>query len=938
MSVITRNIGRVSIVPKGIWNNNNTYTRLDLVSYNGNSYIAKQDVPINININNENYWKIIAEKGDTGASISNIRKTQTSADGLTDTYTVYLTNGETTTFQVKNGVGIASITGPNTNGLTDTYTITFEDGRFTTFDVQNAKSIESITELDVTYTPGGKDKYRINYNDGTNFIFEIQNGRDGKGLVSTVDGIQTNGQDVNLLIFGDSAPTTSTAGQLKQRYYDRINKILYICTGIDTTGAQTIYTWQSTGTPVDNELSTTSQNPVQNNIITGKVGNGQLSGFTATDLTSAANELNEKKYEKPSDGIPASDLEDTVRTSLNNVSSILEVIGDGQLSGFTATDLTSAANELNEILTKIDFSNIALADMPNTDLNEYTDGGAWYFTTSVTPIHKPEDSPDWGFLIVLRGSTISRIIQFWITTGRNDAIYFRTNATEPVSWEAWESISNGTALNDRSGKGMTSIAINNITFKTLFFGSYNILSMVYPDSGAYAPLYVGTSSNPPEIVNDYNATTLNHNLIKAFGTSSSQYGLASERGVNIVADHSYYVAMYIKVPRYVAGDCGIIFGESTGLGKVTLRRTTDTFELLSEIRTATTSQSSSPFYLGTANTANADCYIACPVVIDMTAAGLSNNATNKKNLDIIYKRYIEITAASDFYTRRLEKRKAKLATVIMGQTSGTNRFAAARQLNAIARKKLINPYYSAKSNEYDMVTYGIVAELPESNTAMYEKANFNVLFAVDSYSYVRPMSTVKVLNAITALYYNLNLNEQYTIESGDIISGDTTSYRAGDVMTIKDLLYAMFLESSNTCANALGTLVGRKILHNSSADNTTARTRFMSTMSERLKELGGSGWSGSASGYGYETAVLHSRDLLKILIEAVSFPEILRIWNKKTYTVKISGTNARNVNIETTVADEYYEKEYYIIGGKTGTGTGGPYNVVLISEPLVAAI
>lgn len=41
------------------------------------------------------------------------------------------------------------------------------------------------------------------------------------------------------------------------------------------------------------------------------VGDGQLSGFTATDLTGAANELKitlNIKYEKPSNGIPASDL------------------------------------------------------------------------------------------------------------------------------------------------------------------------------------------------------------------------------------------------------------------------------------------------------------------------------------------------------------------------------------------------------------------------------------------------------------------------------------------------------------------------------------------------------------------------------------------------------------------------------------------------------
>lgn len=66
MSTTTKNLGRVSIVPKGEWSSNSTYTRLDLVTYNGSSYIAKKDVPVNINLNNNEYWMTIALKGGLG--------------------------------------------------------------------------------------------------------------------------------------------------------------------------------------------------------------------------------------------------------------------------------------------------------------------------------------------------------------------------------------------------------------------------------------------------------------------------------------------------------------------------------------------------------------------------------------------------------------------------------------------------------------------------------------------------------------------------------------------------------------------------------------------------------------------------------------------------------------------------------------------------------
>ena len=66
MNTTTKNVGRVSIVPKGDWNINNTYIRLDLVTHDGNSYIAKKDVPKNIQLNNNNYWMLMASKGGQG--------------------------------------------------------------------------------------------------------------------------------------------------------------------------------------------------------------------------------------------------------------------------------------------------------------------------------------------------------------------------------------------------------------------------------------------------------------------------------------------------------------------------------------------------------------------------------------------------------------------------------------------------------------------------------------------------------------------------------------------------------------------------------------------------------------------------------------------------------------------------------------------------------
>ena len=79
--------------------------------------------------------KVLLKTGVDGSSIESIEKTGTS--GLVDTYTVTLTNGEKTTFDVTNGNGIESIEKTDTQGLVDTYTITFENGQTTTYQVTN---------------------------------------------------------------------------------------------------------------------------------------------------------------------------------------------------------------------------------------------------------------------------------------------------------------------------------------------------------------------------------------------------------------------------------------------------------------------------------------------------------------------------------------------------------------------------------------------------------------------------------------------------------------------------------------------------------------------------------------------------------------------------------------------------------------------------------
>ena len=78
-------------------------------------------------------FKTLLLKGEAGNDIQSIEKTSTS--GLVDTYTITLTDGTTTTFEVTNGKSIVSIEKTSSVGYVDTYTITYNDGSTDTFEI-----------------------------------------------------------------------------------------------------------------------------------------------------------------------------------------------------------------------------------------------------------------------------------------------------------------------------------------------------------------------------------------------------------------------------------------------------------------------------------------------------------------------------------------------------------------------------------------------------------------------------------------------------------------------------------------------------------------------------------------------------------------------------------------------------------------------------------
>ncbi|MBR3210074.1 MAG: hypothetical protein IKF82_07435 [Bacilli bacterium] len=134
-------------------------------------------------------------KGDTGnpgpQGVGIVSITKTGTSGLVDYYTITLSNGQTSIFNVKNGangadgISIVSITKTGTIGLVDTYTITLSNGQTSTFTVTNGEKGDtgaagvSIVSITKTGTSGLVDTYTITLSNGQTSTFTVTNGARG---------------------------------------------------------------------------------------------------------------------------------------------------------------------------------------------------------------------------------------------------------------------------------------------------------------------------------------------------------------------------------------------------------------------------------------------------------------------------------------------------------------------------------------------------------------------------------------------------------------------------------------------------------------------------------------------------------------------------------------------------------------------------------------
>lgn len=216
--------------------------------------------------------------------------------------------------------------------------------------------------------------------------------------------------------------------------------------------------------------------------------------------------------------------------------------------------------------------------------------------------------------------------------------------------------------------------------------------------------------------------------------------------------------------------------------------------------------------------------------------------------------------------------------------------------------------------QVDVETVKASLSINAPSALLIEKASGDILYQKEAFTPMYPASTVKIMTAIIALE-NCSLDEPITVSESAILtvpSGYTVSkIQAGEILSTRDLLYALLVPSGNDAANALAEHI---------AGNIPA---FANMMNEKAKQLGCQN-TYFTNPNGVHDANMHTTayDLALMAKYAMNLEEFRTIVSTETYTLPSSNVYPLNDRVLhnsnhliNTASPHFYE---YATGIKTG--------------------
>ena len=222
----------------------------------------------------------------------------------------------------------------------------------------------------------------------------------------------------------------------------------------------------------------------------------------------------------------------------------------------------------------------------------------------------------------------------------------------------------------------------------------------------------------------------------------------------------------------------------------------------------------------------------------------------------------------------------------------------------------------------------------KDNTTVYAAGAFNDTTGKTVYSQnllkkVYPASTTKILTAYVALKYG-DLTKTYTVSENAIdlpVGSSVANLKAGDQLTLKDLLKGMLIVSGNDAATAVAEAVSGSV------------SDFTSLMNQEAKAMGATHSNFvNANGLHDENHYTCAYDMYIIFHNALKYKVFKNIIKASSMNAKVTHSDGTSEKVKYESTNLYKSKQVSapdgitVIGGKTGTTDNAGYCLVLLSE------
>jgi D-alanyl-D-alanine carboxypeptidase (penicillin-binding protein 5/6) len=216
-------------------------------------------------------------------------------------------------------------------------------------------------------------------------------------------------------------------------------------------------------------------------------------------------------------------------------------------------------------------------------------------------------------------------------------------------------------------------------------------------------------------------------------------------------------------------------------------------------------------------------------------------------------------------------------------------------------------------------------EIDARAAILFDAATKEVLYYKNAVEPVFPASTAKLLTSLVTLDW-CSEDEQITVGNEvSLIAVDATRayLKAGEVLTLRNLLEGMLLPSGNDAAFAAAAYVGRKSLQDKNASAQAAIKEFIRLMNLKASELGAkNSCFKTPDGYDALGQYTTAYDMGRIGLAAINNDIIKSITKKsRSRNVFISGEDVTWYNTNNLInkdSGSYYSNA---IGLKTGTSS-----------------